>query len=208
LSSTGDILGKVAIQPTADLLSQGDSSTFTFTVEAYSPQFGVVTSTRTFTLEVLQQYSQPTDILYMKATPSIADRVLLDSLLKDDALIPPSVIYRPDDIYFGKASSVIYEHAYGIHASDINEYIAAVTKNHYWRNITLGELKTAVARDSSGNIIYEVVYSAIVDNLVSPTYDNFSATSMVAGKTYTIINIGTIRLLESDFKEESEIGEV
>lgn len=191
LSNTGDILGKVAIQPTADLLSQGDSSAFTFTIEAYSPQFGVVSSTKTFTLEVLQQYSQPTDILYMKATPSIADRVLLDSLLKDTALIPQSVIYRPDDIYFGKASSVIYEHAYGIHASDINEYIAAVTKNHYWRNITLGELKTAVARDSSGNIIYEVVYSAIVDNLVSPTYNNFSATSMVAGKTYTIINIGT-----------------
>jgi hypothetical protein len=191
LSSTGDILGKVAIQPTANLLSQGDSTTFNFTVEAYSPLFGVVTSTKEFTLEVLQQYSQPTDILYMKATPSVADRVLIASLLENDELIPPRMIYRPDDIYFGKATSVVYEHAYGIHASDINEYIAAVTKNHYWRNITLGELKTAVARDSAGNIIYEVVYSAIVDNLVNPKYDNFSATSMVAGKTYTIVNIGT-----------------
>ena len=191
LSSTGDILGKIAIQPTSELLSQGDSTTFTFTVEAYSPSFAVVTSTKTFTIEVLQQYVQPTDILYIKAAPSVADRVLIASLLEDDTLIPPETIYRPDDIYFGKASSVIYEHAYGIHASDINEYIAAVTKNHYWRNITLGELKTAVARDSTGRIIYEVVYSAIVDNLVTPTYDNFSATSIVAGKTYTIVNVGT-----------------
>jgi hypothetical protein len=191
LSANGDILGKVAIQPTSALLSQGDSTSFTFTVEAFSPVFGIVTSSRTFTLTVLQEYSQPTDILYMKATPSINDRVLLASLLQNDALIPQSMIYRPDDIYFGKASNVIYEHAFGIHSSDISEYIAAVTKNHYWRNITLGELKTAIARDSSGNIIYEVVYSSIIDNLVSPTYVNFTATSMVAGKMYTIVNIGT-----------------
>ena len=93
---------------------------------------------------------------------------MIGSLLNDDTLIPPESIYRPSDIYFGKASSVIYEHAYGIYASDIQEYIAAVTQNHYWRNITLGQIKTAVARDSSGNIIYEVVYSQVIDNLVNP----------------------------------------
>jgi hypothetical protein len=40
-------------------------------------------------------------------------------------------------------------------------------KNHYWRNITLGELKTAVAKNDQGDIIYEVVYSQIIDNLVN-----------------------------------------
>ena len=77
-------------------------------------------------------------------------------------------MYRPNDEYFGKATSVIYEHAFGIYASDINQYIAAVTRNHYWRNITLGELKTAVAKNSAGEIIYEVVYSEVIDNLVNP----------------------------------------
>jgi hypothetical protein len=46
--------------------------------------------------------------------------------------------------------------------------ILSVTRNHYWRNITLGELKTAVARDNNNNIIYEVVYSEVIDNLINP----------------------------------------
>jgi hypothetical protein len=77
-------------------------------------------------------------------------------------------LYRPDDVYFGKSTSVIYQHAFGIYASDIDQYIASVTRNHYWRNITLGELKTAVAKNDAGEIIYEVVYSEVVDNLVNP----------------------------------------
>ena len=89
-------------------------------------------------------------------------------MLDDPNLIPTDSLYRPDDSNFGKATSIIYEHAYGIYASGLEEYIAAVTRNHYWRNITLGELKTAVAKDANGNIIYEVVYSEVIDNLINP----------------------------------------
>ena len=125
-------------------------------------------SSKTFTVNVYQEYGQPTDILYIQAAPSINDRNILQTLLDSEALIPTSLLYRPDDTNFGKATSVIYEHAYGIFASNIQEYIASVTQNHYWRNITLGELKTAVARDNDNNIIYEVVYSEVIDNLVNP----------------------------------------
>jgi hypothetical protein len=108
--------------------------------------------------------------LYIEASPSIQDRQLLNTLLDNDALIDPLLLYRPTDVHFGKATRVIYEHAYGIYASDINQYIAAIqTKNHYWRNITLGELKTAVAKNDAGDIIYEVVYSEVIDNLVNPS---------------------------------------
>ena len=168
LSSNGEIIGRVADQPTNTLLDQGDTTEFTFTVQAYSPIFPAVGSSKSFTLTVLQEFSQPTDTLYIQATPSINDRQLLASLLDNDTLIPPNALYRSNDQYFGKATSVIYEHAYGIYASDIEEYIVAVTRNHYWRNITLGELKTAVAKNSAGDIIYEVVYSEVIDNLVNP----------------------------------------
>ena len=47
--------------------------------------------------------------------------------------------------------------------------MAAVTQTHYWRNITLGEIKTAVAKNSAGEIIYEVVYSEVIDNLINPS---------------------------------------
>lgn len=168
LLSNGEITGVVASQPTETFLDVGQNTSFTFTVQAYSPNYTIVESSKTFTVNVYQEYGQPTDVLYIQATPSLNDRNILATLLNNDTLIPTNLLYRPDDVNFGKATSVIYEHAYGIYASDIQDYIAAVTKNHYWRNITLGELKTAVARDSNNNIIYEVVYSEVIDNLVNP----------------------------------------
>jgi hypothetical protein len=175
LLSNGEITGTVADQPTSELLVQNDETTFTFTVEAYSPIFSVVYSTKTFTVTVIQEFTQPTDTLYIKAAPSIEDRNIIDSLLNSETLIPEASLYRPNDIYFGKATSVIYEHAYGMYASDIDEYLAAVTQNHYWRNITLGELKTAVAKNNAGEIIYEVVYSEVIDNLVNPAGTSISS---------------------------------
>jgi hypothetical protein len=169
LLSNGEITGTVAYQPTDTLLPAGAVTDFTFEVEAFSPLYStVIKSTRTFTLSVLQQYTQPTDTLYIKCTPSIQDRNLLRTLLNNTALIPDSYLYRPEDSNFGKATDIIYAHAYGIYANDLDAYVAAVTKNHYWRNITLGELKTAVAKNEAGEVIYEVVYSSVIDNLVNP----------------------------------------
>ena len=169
LLSTGEISGIIPFQPTSELLAAGNTTTFTFTVEAYSPQFSVVNSIKTFTLTVYQEFSQPTDTLYIQCSPNVIYRALISSLLCNTSLIPTNYLYRPDDPYFGKATNVVYEHAFGIFASDFNEYVAAITQNHYWRNITLGQINTAIARDSNNNIIYEVVYSEVIDNLVNPT---------------------------------------
>ena len=173
--SNGEIIGQVADQPTSDLLEIGTTTPYTFTIQAFSPKYGVVTSNKTFTLNVLQEYNQPTDILYIKAAPSVEDRILLGTLLDNEDLIPTNYLYRPNDVYFGKASSVIYEHAYGIYANSIDKYLEAVTRNHYWRNITLGEIKTAVAKNDAGEIIYEVVYSEVIDNLVNPAGQSISS---------------------------------
>jgi hypothetical protein len=169
LLSTGELIGTVAFQPHEFLVGANAVSDFTFTVRATSPNFPIVTSDRTFTISVEQLFPHPLDNIYIKCTPGIADRDLLATLLDNESLIPNEMIYRPQDNNFGKATSVIYEHAFGINASDFNEYVAAVTINHYWRQLTLGEIKTAVARDEqTGEIIYEVVYSSVIDNLVNP----------------------------------------
>jgi hypothetical protein len=168
LSTTGEIIGTVADQPTNTLLAVGDSTEFTFTIRAQSPTYPIITATKTFVLTVYQKFDQPTDTLYIKAMPSVQDRNIINLLLQNDTLIPPDYIYRIEDTNFGKASSVIYEHAYGIFASNIEQYLAAITRNHYWRFLTLGQIKTAVANDEYGDPLYEVVYSEIIDNLVNP----------------------------------------
>lgn len=168
LLSNGEITGYVASQPTSEFLQGGDTTEFTFEVEAYSALYPVVSSTKSFKVTVLQEFTQPTDTLYIKCTPSLENRQLLNTLLTSEAIIPSEVLYRPNDQYFGKASDVTYQHAYGIYASTLAQYFAAVEKNHYWRNITLGEIKTAVAKNAAGEIIYEVVYSEVIDNLINP----------------------------------------
>ena len=167
VSSDGEILGRVPDQPTSVWLSVGESTVFTFTVEAFSTLYPVVSSTKEFSLVVLQEFGEATDIVYCKAAPSIYDRLILDSLLSNTTLIPDEMLYRPNDVYFGKATNVTYEHMYGVYAANLEKYLQAVMINHYWRNITLGEIKTAVARNAAGEIVYEVVYSQIIDDIQS-----------------------------------------
>lgn len=175
LLSNGEIIGIVAYQPSDNYQSQDETATFTFSVtaKAINPALSsFINSTKTFTITVMQEYSDPTDNLYIKCTPDAQDRNLINSLLSDEFLIPEEYLYRPEDENFGKAKNVTYAHAYGINSSNLAEYLEAVKKNHYWRDITLGELSTAVAKDENNNIIYEVVYSNVIDNLsvYNPNY--------------------------------------
>lgn len=167
LLPTGELAGKVANQPKSTLTPVGSSNTFTFEVEAYSKMFPALIGRRTFTLNVTQYYAVPTETMYFKATPNLNDRAIIRDLLNNDTLIPYNYLYRPEDNNFGKASDVKFVQVYGINSSTIEKYISAINQNHYWRQIILGNLKTAVARDDNGNIIYEVVYSEIIDDLVN-----------------------------------------
>jgi hypothetical protein len=74
LSDNGEITGIVADQPTDTLLEQNVETVFTVTIQAYSSLYPVVQASKTFTITVLQEYTQPTDTLYIKAAPSINDR--------------------------------------------------------------------------------------------------------------------------------------
>jgi len=167
LLQTGELAGKVANQPKSTLTPVGSFNTFTFEVEAYSKIFPALIGRRTFTLKVNQYYEVPTETMYFKATPNLNDRAIIRDLLNNNTLIPYNYLYRPEDNNFGKANDVKFVQVYGIDSSTIEKYISAINQNHYWRQIILGNLKTAVARDDNGNIVYEVVYSEIIDDLVN-----------------------------------------
>jgi hypothetical protein len=165
LLDNGEIVGKVANQPTTKPLKKGDNTKFTFQIRAYSPDYPVLSSIREFTINVHQYYAIPTDTMYFKAAPSLADRAILSTLLDDEYLIPNEFLYKPRDRYFGKASDIKFVQVYGVNASSIEQYISAIAQNHYWRDVTLGEVKTAIAKDDFGNLMYEVVYCEVIDDL-------------------------------------------
>lgn len=176
LDTYGELIGQIAYQPTKKLLKQFSTTNFSFTVEAISLQYPLVKSTKTFDLKVYQANEKVTETVYMKASPPLTQRSILNDLLDDTTLIPTEFLYRPNDYNFGKAKDVSFVHAYGIDASSVESYIEAMQKNHYWRSLILGELKTAIARDKDNNIIYEVVYSQIIDDLINEKGKSVSST--------------------------------
>jgi len=169
LSSNGELQGIVAYQPNDTFTPDGDTTVYTFTVlaESTDPTLApIINSTKTFTLNVVQELNDPTDNVYITCTPDVQDRVILETLLTNANLIPSQYLYRSTDINFGKASNINFTLAYGIDSNNVEEYITATQKNFYNKSLTLGQLNTAIARDENGNIQYEVVYCNIIDDLL------------------------------------------
>jgi hypothetical protein len=174
LLESGEIAGRVSFNTFAlDLgTTSFDSDTttfdleFTFTVNAYSAD-GLISVFKTFTINLIRAFNEPYENLYIQAMPPQNDRDLISNLIQDSEIFPPGLIYRYNDPNFGVAKNVVYEHAYGLTASTIADYYASLNINHYWKDLVLGSIETAQALDDNGNVIYEVVYSRVVDNLVN-----------------------------------------
>jgi hypothetical protein len=139
---------------------------FDFTVVAYSSD-GLVSVSRTFRITVDRAYDSPYQGLYIKAMPDQTDRNFVNSLLQNTDIIPPSRIYRADDPYFGVAKNVTYTHAYSLDTATLDEYLLALSKNHFRKKLILGEIKTAQALNTDGTVAYEVVYSDVIDTGVN-----------------------------------------
>jgi hypothetical protein len=185
LLPSGDIAGRVSFNTFAldlgtttfdkllrtSLIKSPQETTFdteyTFTVNAYSLD-NTISVFKTFTIKVLRVYNEPYENLYIQAMPPFSDRALINSLIQNSDIFTPSLIFRPQDPNFGVATSVVYNHCFGLTSATYETYVESLNINHYWKNLVLGEIKTAQAIDpATGTVIYEVVYSAIQDNLVN-----------------------------------------
>ena len=181
LLSTGDIAGRVSFNTfaldlgstTFDAGTTTFDMTFTFTVNAYSVN-GLVSVNKTFTITVIREYNEPYENLYIQAMPPQNDRDILNELLQNSDIFQTNLIYRHTDPNFGVAKNVTYYHAYGLRAATLADYVSSLDINHYWKNLVLGQIEVAEARDSTGTVIYEVVYSRIIDNLVNVVGDSVS----------------------------------
>lgn len=122
---------------------------------------------KTFTVTVNREYNYPYQNLFCLALPPANDRLLLNQLLTNQEIFVPEFIYRPQDANFGVSTRVKYEHAYGLAPESIDTYVSSLYTSHYWKNLILGGINTAQALDANGNVVYEVVYSKIIDNLVN-----------------------------------------
>lgn len=120
-----------------------------------------------FRVRVFHRWDKPYQNLLLRAMPPLNDRQVLFDFLNDEEIFVPEWIFRPNDPFFGVAKNVTFVHTYGLLPETLDTYFQSLYLNHYWKNLVLGSIKTARALDAQGNVIYEVVYSDIIDNLVN-----------------------------------------
>lgn len=133
---------------------------------------------RRFSITVNREYNRPYESLYIKCMPPESDRALVNSLVQNQDIIPQQLLYRADDSNFGVSQNVTYVHAYGLNPALLATYVNSLSINHYLKELTLGPVETARALDSSGRVLYEVIYSRIIDDQV-----NSQGQSVVKEKT-------------------------
>ena len=170
-------------EPSVTIIGTGAGATASATIADFN-RFNTISVLRRFSVFVKRQFNQPYNKLYIKCMPPLEDRRLIDSLVQNQDIVPVQSLYRNDDANFGVAKNVTYDHAFGLTAASLDDYVASLSLNHYWKNLVLGEINYAQARDSNGNVVYEVVYSRVIDNQVN---DQGQSVSKQVRLPYTVL---------------------
>jgi len=160
---------------------------YTFKIKAQD-QFGFSAIERTFILTT----TDPDDTLYSNISMSPllkqVQRTLFRNFISNPAVFLPEAIYRPNDTIFGLQSEVKILAYAGIETKDINEYIAAISRNHKRKKLRVGGVKKAIAvNPGTTDTVYEIVYVDL--------FDPYEPTN---GKTKKSVNITTKKKLTTD----------
>lgn len=174
LTENGLISGRVSFQTfmldsnttTFDNNETKFDKTFTFKVAAYDVG-NYVYDEKEFTIQIIDQDIKPFENLYIQALPNRDQRERYVSIISNSDTFPENYIYRYSDPWFGKNFSRRSLFLAGLNPELAAEYINAMQFNHYWKNISFGEIKTARALNDNFETIYEVVYIELIDNGVN-----------------------------------------
>lgn len=160
LLSDGTISGRVSFQ------TDSAEKEYSFTVAAFDIN-NLVYDEKTFTITVVKRDQTPYENLYIQALPNRAQRNYFNDIISNTDIFPTTSIYRFNDPWFGKNTLRRSLFMTGLNPLEVAEYVDAMTKNHYWKTLNFGEVKTAQALDENFNVKYEVVYLELIDRSVN-----------------------------------------
>lgn len=123
-------------------------------------------STSTFTFNVLASEKSYTEV-YFRPFFNLEKRELFRNFILNDSIFNQSLMYRYYDSNFGVQTKMKMVLDFGIEQLNLEEYVVALRENFYRKRLFLGKPKVAIARDTAGEIIYEVVYVDVIDELVN-----------------------------------------
>jgi subtilase family serine protease len=150
------------------------TSTYSFTVLA-TDIYKLNQISKTFNISVIFLDNLEYDQIYVRPFLSIDARSYYGNFINNGTIFDPNLIYRYFDTNFGIQPNIKMNLEFGIEKVDIDEYFSALQQNFYRRRLYFGDVKTAIAQDSTGTTVYEVVYVDIVDDMVNSAGQSVSA---------------------------------
>lgn len=148
------------------VVEYGTTGTFTFGVRA-EDVYGQSAIEREFTLTVADFNEKKYTRMWSRPFLPLEQREIYRNFLADEFTFPQSSMYRFFDPNFGVQSEIKIVLEFGIERRNLADYVPALRENFYRRSFYFGDVKVAFARDSSGNVIYEIVYVDVVDEIIN-----------------------------------------
>ena len=121
--------------------------------------------------------TQYTDI-YMRPMLSNTQRKYYKDFVSNPEVFTPNKIYRLSDPIFGIQTNLDMLIYAGVEAATIDKFVAAAGTGHKRKKYILGEIKSAVAKESAtSDTVYEVVYINVKDPANSTVANKKTAAS-------------------------------
>ncbi len=136
---------------------------FTFDVKARDTA-NFAENIKTFSITVDTEIQKSFANLYVKAFQDKQKRLEWYDFITNSDIFRNSEIYRYGDPNFGIQPEIKILVFAGIESLEAVNYVQAMSRNHYRKQIRFGDVKSAVAKDPvTQEIIYEVIYVDIID---------------------------------------------
>jgi hypothetical protein len=137
--------------------------TFKFSIKARdTARFAELT--QDFFINVISENTKTFSNLYLKAFQSKEKRLEWYDFITNNEIFIPDEIYRYGDVNFGiqtEIKALIYA---GVESRDAVNFVQAMSRNHYKKQLRMGDVKFAEAKDpNTQETVYEVIYVEIVD---------------------------------------------
>ena len=122
-------------------------------------------SIKEFFINIVADSTKTFANLYIKAFQKKEKRLEWFNFITDLTIFKNSEIYRPGDRNFGIQTELRVLIYAGIESTTAVQYIQAMSRNHYKKQIQFGDIKSAVAKDlTTQETLYEVIYVDVVDD--------------------------------------------
>jgi hypothetical protein len=139
---------------------------YTFVIEARDI-LNYSETAKTFQIIVQSQADIIYSNLYFKAYQKKSKREIWNNFISDYSIFEPEKIYRYGDPAFGVQDEIKMLMFAGIESNNAETFIQAISRNHYFKRLSFGSIKKAVAKDPiTQEVIYEVIYVDVIDSLI------------------------------------------